>query len=587
MEGGLRISDTDGTWSDAALPAVAPPVTRGIGWHLPRDSGRGATANPCMVPWWVSHVNVQRDGAGQEPAVSAPGSLTDAPGTASSAEAASSPHSALHLRRGHSPGRTRGRVTYGEAVPLAVGLNEMWLSPSAEPGSPVVHIQAVREEALQRLVPYLKPYEMAQVSVSVFVVGFCMALHMQFSSFLASPVLAMIPVLRICPEVPRLLFHREFKSEKIQRSLLRAAAILCVVWMAYVLMAHMRPAPISMPVHPATTPLVPANSDPLLTYPVHHHAPANCEGLPGVNCTAALSDWAGPGTCPVLALTQGTCASYCDFYKRSCVKGMDDVGTGECRLSGGARQQQHRDDCMQNLNTQICVCGPPDLRSQWQWPWPQQDVSEQESCGFGPRGPTEPTFAPSSAPFAGQPGQRNADHCFRFDLKFDPDMPGRAPTTARTASECQERCDNTHGCAYFTWWPASGACHFHLYHSKLAHALGALSGPANCADEAMLAELHGERLPPSGLPPHNLPLQGSSPPGFPPQGFQPQPAYAPGPYSLRDDLVAPRRQPPGPQVQPGTRAPPFEEGSARALLFALVAVGIAACVDVFGPTSLS
>lgn len=567
MDGDLRVSSPDGTWSGIALPAAAPPLDSGIGWAPPGGTvGGGSAGTPCRVPFWVPDITLR----GPEEHAGGVGLVEDSPsGVVPELSSAVSrkPVVPSSRRRSYSPGGIRHPVPLGEPIPLAVGINEFWVSSGTDDNT--VHVQFLREEALHWFLPFLNPYQVAQVSVTVFVVGYCMLLHMQVSSFFAAPLLAVIPILRICPEMSRLLFSGEVSTARHMRSLQSAGALLLAVWLSYMLLASMRPPSSSPAAAPVVAPEPPVA--PLDPWPVPHprnFAPADCMGLPGLNCSAALSTWAGPRGCPVLALTDGTCASYCGFYNRSCIKAYDDVGTGACALREDLRpspSSRIANGCMQRLNTQVCACGPLEAGSRWQpLRFEEQEATSEGSCNCGPKRRFE--LSPHKTPDAGtSPRSYSQEHCFRLDVKYEPlDMPGRGRMTAGTAAECQHRCDNTNGCAYFTWFPATGRCHFQTHTAKLYHALGAVAGPANCADEEMLAEIRGEPRPPPPAATVDGGLYGSA-------TFAEPFAPAPVPKQVRHSPAFQQAH-----LQHTLRTPPFAEGSPVAVFLVLIGFAITA-----------
>ena len=63
-----------------------------------------------------------------------------------------------------------------------------------------------------------------------------------------------------------------------------------------------------------------------------------------------------------------------------------------------------------------------------------------------------------------------------------PDMTGQDRTVEADATACQERCQNTDGCSYFTWWGNDGGCHLQDSSAKLTSGVGANVhyGPKSC-----------------------------------------------------------------------------------------------------------
>ena len=52
------------------------------------------------------------------------------------------------------------------------------------------------------------------------------------------------------------------------------------------------------------------------------------------------------------------------------------------------------------------------------------------------------------------------------------DMAGQKRTVTDSAGACQDRCLNTEGCSYFSWW-ADGGCHIQDSSAKLISGVGA------------------------------------------------------------------------------------------------------------------
>ncbi|CAE7552157.1 unnamed protein product, partial [Symbiodinium microadriaticum] len=63
---------------------------------------------------------------------------------------------------------------------------------------------ARRLEPLRQWLPCLRPYEVSQLSVVVFFLGLLIAIRLRTPAFLSAPLLCLIPMIRICPELPLL-----------------------------------------------------------------------------------------------------------------------------------------------------------------------------------------------------------------------------------------------------------------------------------------------------------------------------------------------------------------------------------------------
>ncbi|CAJ1364727.1 unnamed protein product [Effrenium voratum] len=87
-------------------------------------------------------------------------------------------------------------VEPGDPVPVAIGRNKVSLGASRT-------LEAHREEPLCRYLP-LRPYEVSQLSMVTFLVGFVVVLRTGVPSLVAALALSFIPICRICPELPLL-----------------------------------------------------------------------------------------------------------------------------------------------------------------------------------------------------------------------------------------------------------------------------------------------------------------------------------------------------------------------------------------------
>merc|ERR1711936_783254 len=67
-----------------------------------------------------------------------------------------------------------------------------------------------------------------------------------------------------------------------------------------------------------------------------------------------------------------------------------------------------------------------------------------------------------------------------------PDMTGQDRTVEANATACQDRCQNTDGCSYFTWWGNDGGCHLQNSSAIATDEInnpelyGVISGPKSC-----------------------------------------------------------------------------------------------------------
>ncbi|CAE8614660.1 unnamed protein product [Polarella glacialis] len=154
-------------------------------------------------------------------------------------------------------------------VALAIGENEVWMDFRKPSGSETVAerqveglsqslIRAFREDPLRQLLPRLRPYEASQLSVGTFLVLLVGVVRIGVPVLLAAPLLAVIPLSRVCPELPWLLLKlrsgegvepgADMPSESGSRSSARsegqpsgkmtaAAACLVAVWVALVLLS--------------------------------------------------------------------------------------------------------------------------------------------------------------------------------------------------------------------------------------------------------------------------------------------------------------------------------------------------------------
>jgi len=498
--GSCRIRDVDGQWG-------------GDKFLLPRDSA--AMEHICRVPWWVWRISV------------------DVP-----AEDGGRQHANVRRMAPRSRLWWEKDSTVHEA-PLAVGDNRLYVdlvaladdgalskTPSFDDSAgstshcqPVL-LRAVREEPLRHLIPQLKPYETAQLSVVSFVAGFCFALHLGLPSFIAAPLLAAIPVSRICPELLCYLHPRQNRANShFRRTLAVAATCAFIIWLAFSLLAVARRAQ-----GPSASPTELALPEDAWLSPTAHPVvlspSVDCASLGGLDCSTELSDWAGSGNCAILAETDGTCSAYCERHKRTCKRAADDDGTGSCSLGTGGHHRQMTDGngCFQDWKMQVCACSSSSDAEPMLGPQPPARLAPHALLRLAvpaspPSSPAVPlvssvTQAPpssSSLPGGGRgeqtggeppggttPGSAPPDSCLLPGVRYAPlDMPGRGGTRARSPELCQARCMRTPGCAHFTWWPSS-ACHLQDFRAKPQADADAVAGPSSCSDDEELAALRGD-----------------------------------------------------------------------------------------------
>eukprot|EP00927_Polykrikos_kofoidii_P037165 TRINITY_DN31341_c0_g1_i1.p1 TRINITY_DN31341_c0_g1~~TRINITY_DN31341_c0_g1_i1.p1 ORF type:complete len:547 (-),score=94.83 TRINITY_DN31341_c0_g1_i1:30-1670(-) len=455
----VRIHDADGGWSSEPMPA--------------------GDALKCRVPWFVSHVVV--GGA-------------DVP-SAQSLQTAS----VVPLTVGESVFRTSPLRDSSSAIDPAIVAEEA----AAVDGD--VMVRATREDPLSGFISTFRSYELAQISVLLFVLCLCIALRLQARAEVTAALLTVIPLCRTCPELLRLFLPGYFgvPLRKARRHWVLVACLISV-WVVYRILASRRDG------H--------GHLDPKTAAAIAAADRLWCFELGGVkDCTAELHEWAGPENCAILAHTDGTCNAYCAQFQRACVRAMDDTGTGACALeeSGNDRQPSSSSGCDQSWRIQICACssslavynetadespsqdsesvfsveGSDDFDcnveyNNWIRAWSQ--AKKNWCCrthGKGCEGPHSPTMpAPT---YRAQ--QARGGSCFLEDVMYVPlDMPGYFRTFENTVMECQSRCAQTDGCTRFTWWPSSGHCHLQDFNSRsmLAEPRGAITGPRSCFDEA-------------------------------------------------------------------------------------------------------
>mmetsp|Transcript_2049 Transcript_2049/g.4632 ORF Transcript_2049/g.4632 Transcript_2049/m.4632 type:complete len:689 (+) Transcript_2049:32-2098(+) len=328
----VRIRDETGLWA---------------GVELQLSTALDTAAAACRVPWWVA--NVILDVLGSSSA-SASTTACQAVPLAVGENRLLVDSSGIDCVGGASVGNTPAR---GGPLHHASG-RPAFVDSISGSRLPNLEVLAVREEPLQQLP--LRPYEIAQLSVTLFVAGFLFLLWQRVSPVLAALLLGTIPVSRICPELPGLLWVGRFGvARPFSRGIAAAVACLAAVWVGYALATAARG---TYGADARWASAVAAESRPL-TPPLAESERSNCSDLAGRDCSMELRTWSGRGSCPVLAYTDGTCEAYCSKYNRSCERAADDVGTGVCALSLAPRgQSTEKNGCLQNWRVQICACGP-------------------------------------------------------------------------------------------------------------------------------------------------------------------------------------------------------------------------------------
>lgn len=461
----VRIRDECGLWSGPEMGTPAAPT------EPPTCSSDQAAEFTCVVPWYIPRVAVEVLGAcGWEPVPVYPGLQPCASLAAEGPE--------------------------DHTVGLTIGEKRLWLPRSAasaaveEPGRQALPIQVLREEPLRRLLPRLQPYELSQVSLLAFLLGFYVCLQLEVPRLLAAPLLAAIPVSRLFPEVLCLLQPGRFGvTPRLRQTLLGPLACLAAVLSAFLLLTLARRV-----YGPQAAPLraEPRPTTPLAEEPPWPRDRQGCETLGGLDCSGPLSHWAGPGNCAVLVVTSGTCRDFCAAHRRACLRAGSAAAGGTCSLQPEAAPAwgaAAEESCLRDLPAQLCVCsgleGPdaptgPAPPAAALPPWPRE-----------PR-PEPPAEAAPPVPPPGWP--RLVPPCFLEDAWYAPvDMPGQGRTLAESATHCQRRCARTSGCAHFTW-RQDGACHLEEFQASLKPSLpgASIAGPADCADadelEALLRE---------------------------------------------------------------------------------------------------
>lgn len=390
--------------------------------------------------------------------------------------------------------------------------------------------------------PKLSPYAVSQLSLLTFLSGFFLAFAFKVPIVLVAPILTAVPVTRICPGVLR----ADVAVAK------QALACLVAVLFALILTWATR--------------LAISRSWASGGSGLDWGTVTDCGALAGRDCTGVLGSWAGAQNCAVLADTHGTCKAYCERHGRRCVRAMDDVGTGECRLQAGGHARQRQDDhgCLQDWRTQLCACTGPEGRGVPR-PEPRQAPRPSERQA-------EPREAPRTAPELSAADFPWRAPCFLEGGFFEPlNMPGHGRTEARTALQCQLRCARTPACAHFSWWP-DGGCHLQEYRASLRRTGPGrgtpVAGPGDCRDEEMLREARAADPPSDAVPP---PSAADDPPVHSARAVDPPSRAPPTPA---------RRAPPPtpPRLPPRLTAEQLVGGDSSPWLVLLIVVGFAIIV---------
>jgi len=518
--------------ADAGAGAASAPVrlrdAEGSAWEAPPPA-RGLLGDPAAisVPWWVWRVTVDAIGASAD---------------------------AVHLNVGSNLLTLPNMPAGGDGgADGAAGAAD-----AGGGGEHVSSVRLLREEPLRRLLPGLEPYEVSQLSLLLFAVGFFFALQTEAPRLLAVPLLAAVPIGRVCPELALLLRPGSFGGDgaRLRRTLTNALACLAAVVLAFLLVAVFRrlggsDVPPGGEWERSRPSYGRSSSWPARDLPLRGPATGlsagaaaeECLAFGGVDCTTALADWAlAPdpadpdsahplGVCTLLVDTDGPCSDFCASRGKRCVRASDDEGTGRCILQEGghARQTLEGRGCLQSWRTQICVCAAPVSDPPRAPPAPPpppparpgapgREVWESSSPHQAARASQE--SPPEEPPL---PPVQWVQPCFLKDSWYEPkNMPGQGRTVTQTAEQCQRRCARTLGCARFSWW-ADGGCHLQEFIStRRASQPGlSLAGPADCQDEAELYALIGGDL--SALPPSPLPPPPKPPPPPPPPRREPPP----------------------------------------------------------------
>jgi len=492
-----------GSWS---ARASFPEETAGAGGSS-SSSSRWSTAvipSALQVPWWVWQVTTRLAGSRQE---------------------------GVYLGIGFNNFERPGDS--GAPDPIACDVDYKNLD-ELKPQPPKLRL--LRKEPLRAWFPALLPYEIAQLSFLTFLVAFLVTLRMQaLYQMLTIPALALIPILRICPEllyaIPRL-----GKQAVARRPVTIAGVCLAAVAAGLVLCSLLRFTAKSRGWAggwhwDSSRARSMSGSRPI-------EVEAMCRTLGGVDCSLDLPTWSSEGedVCTVLVQTEGSCANFCGSHGLRCIRGSDDEGTGRCMVQERAhgRQSTEGEGCFQSWQTQICACAPP-------LPPPASSSDSSGSSDSDLSWPSSSAAAVQKDPsdyFDADPEPEHIPPCFLKDTANEPlNMPGQGRTIAASAMECQRRCSRTRGCAQFTWF-TDGGCHLqqHSATRRASHPGVAVTGPSDCDEEAELKALLGE--------------EHSPPPRSPPPSTKEVPTERPPPSAVREPAPRPPPTPPAPPPAP-------------------------------------
>lgn len=407
------------------------------------------------------------------------------------------PLDAGHGPTGHSPQLLRS-PTFTPRRAGGVAVEE-----PLRPTEPLL-LTVERQEPLALWLTSFPSFELARLSVVVFVYLFFLALRWEIWSLLAAPVLAIIPLGRVCPEFFAPLSGRGGKVfAKSEQTVFSITSCVALVWIAYVTLAWVRSAygpNAPLPALPAP-PKPPAPPPPVVPK-------MDCSDLDGLDCSGRLEDWAGLGNCVFLTETDGTCKDYCEKRGRTCVKASDNSSYG-CtpQQAGFTRQTTEDHGCLQDWRTQICACSPQlpaspsaadveadrqrereaaelkeRLEAQERQRLEARAEFEREQAGYYERTTTSSPIAPPAS--SGESAFKALPPCFTLNAEYVPAMYGQASSVTPTARSCQDRCARTAGCAHFTWRPdqqaGQGDCSLQDHWAQLQVAPHAVVGPSDC-----------------------------------------------------------------------------------------------------------
>lgn len=92
---------------------------------------------------------------------------------------------------------------------------------------------ASRDEPLRRCLPWLRSYEVSQLSMLAFVIGFITALRTGLPSLIAAVCLTLIPACRVCPELPLL---RTWPRGRMSKGILVILRCCILLWLVFVIL---------------------------------------------------------------------------------------------------------------------------------------------------------------------------------------------------------------------------------------------------------------------------------------------------------------------------------------------------------------